>query len=517
MAVFRRGASIAVLAVLAWANAAGAAPLATRTEMTVYQPVQHLSSDRAVEVRVYIPTASCDALPADYLYGTVTLERDGVVEQSSSLPRALYSFHCEAGFVYGWTLFSVDAGFGEHAYTAEYGGTNDFAPSVSVPSIITVQPDYEAGGLKAASSDPQSGDMTGFGCSTREVGAPATYAPPFPGNAPAATLGYKFTGCSYGCGFLCPPGVPSFPQQRVRIEMPGVPDGSAVWLYNAGWGQSGPTWRPALEKVANGAVDVYVTGNAGERDMVGQIAITNAPPPSRALQDIWWGGPAENGWGVSLEQDGDTVFGGFYVYGSDGRPVWTVMSGGAWNAGHTAITGDLYAPNGTRFDAYEGSRWRAGNALGSVTMTFTDANHAELFLRMGFDSVRKSIQRYAMAADTTPGSRAGMWWGGIAENGWGVQLQQQGAHTFAIWYTYGADGTTHWYAMTDGQGGADSVSGTLYETKGSAFLGPGYNAALFNARAVGTLSFQFDAADVGKMTYTVDGLTQAKVIYRFPL
>ena len=301
------------------------------------------------------------------------------------------------------------------------------------------------------------------------------------------------------------------------MEIPGVPDGSAVWLYNSGWGQAAPGWRPALQRVSNGAVDLYITGNAGEKDVSGLIAVVPAPPPTTALQDMWWGGPAENGWGAGIAQSGESLFGSFYIYRANGQPIWVAMAGGRWNAAHTAITGDVFAPTAPPFNAYDASKWRAGPLLGSATLAFVDANHANLDMTVGAITVRKAIQRFAMAPDTTPGTRSGMWWGGIAENGWGLQLQQQGSHAFAAWYTYGADGTPHWYAASDDQASAAGFSGTLYETTGSAWLEAPYDPSHLKTRTVGTMSLKFDAADVGTMTYTVDGLTQTKVIYRFPL
>ena len=194
-----------------FAGPAVAAPLATRTEIKVYKPVQHLAGPRDIEVRVFLATSNC-SVPADRLEGVVTLKRDGVVEQSSSAPRALYSFNCEGGSVYGWTLFTSQAGFGDHLYTAEYGGTSDFAPSTSPGAAVTVLSDYETTGLKAGVSQPQDGgNLGGWFCSATEVGAAPAGSPAFPGSVPAATLGYKFTGCYYGCGFLCPPGMRRFP------------------------------------------------------------------------------------------------------------------------------------------------------------------------------------------------------------------------------------------------------------------------------------------------------------------
>ena len=46
------------------------------------------------------------------------------------------------------------------------------------------------------------------------------------------------------------------------------------------------------------------------------------------LQDMWWAGSAENGWGMSLVQHNDTLFGALYIYDRTGKPIWVVMPGG---------------------------------------------------------------------------------------------------------------------------------------------------------------------------------------------
>jgi hypothetical protein len=57
--------------------------------------------------------------------------------------------------------------------------------------------------------------------------------------------------------------------------------------------------------------------------------------PANPLKDMWWSGSAENGWGMSIVQHDDVLFGVIYAYDAGGKPTWFVMPGGDWNAAKT--------------------------------------------------------------------------------------------------------------------------------------------------------------------------------------
>jgi hypothetical protein len=108
-------------------------------------------------------------------------------------------------------------------------------------------------------------------------------------------------------------------------------------------------------------------------------------------------------------------------------------------------------------------------------------------------------------------------WLDSAEPGWGINLTHQGSTLFATWFTYDNDGSGMWLVMSNGaRTGTGSYGGTLYRT-----TGPGFSAANFTSLAasnytqVGTLAFTFSDANNGTMSYTVNGVTQAKPIIRY--
>ncbi len=236
-------------------------------------------------------------------------------------------------------------------------------------------------------------------------------------------------------------------------------------------------------------------------------------------QDLWWSGQVENGWGMSITQHSDRLFIAFYVYDAQGRPQWVVMSAGTWNAGFTAYTGALHQPSGSFFGAYNAGQFAVNPSVGTATLTFTSLTTATLTYTINGVAGTKSIQRQAFGPqDATPtASYADLWWGGVAENGWGVAINQQYRKIFAVWYTYDASGRTAWYVVPDGVwANATTYTGAAFRTTSSAWLGVPYSAGSLAVIPVGTVTFTFTDINNGVMTYNVDGVSQSKPIVRQP-
>lgn len=234
-------------------------------------------------------------------------------------------------------------------------------------------------------------------------------------------------------------------------------------------------------------------------------------------QDLWWAGPQENGWGLSISQQGSALFTVLYVYDAAGRPQWVVMPDGRWDAGYTSFTGALYVPSGSPFDAYDASRFVAGAAVGSATIEFAGADSATLRYTLGGASGTKAIRRQAFGAGAPLGNYSDLWWGGPGQNGWGVSLTQQGSTVFAVWYTYDAQGRPTWFVMPGGRfTSAGTVSGTLYRTSGSAWAGVAYDASRLQVQPVGSLAFSFRTGSAATLRYSVDGAEGSVEVTRQP-
>jgi hypothetical protein len=194
------------------------------------------------------------------------------------------------------------------------------------------------------------------------------------------------------------------------------------------------------------------------------------------------------------------------------------MPGGSWNAGFTAFSGPIYIPSGSWFAAYDAARFSNGAAVGTATLTFSGVNSATLAYTINAVSGTKSLSRFNFGPpDSTPvATYADLWWGGTAQNGWGVIINQQYRTLFAVWYTYDRNGRAVWYAVPGGSWTAANVySGTAYRATSSPWVGVPYDPAAFNNQAVGTVTFTFTDLSNGVMSYTIEGVSGSIPIVRF--
>ena len=318
--------------------------------------------------------------------------------------------------------------------------------------------------------------------------------------------------------------LPSAPVFDVKIH-----PHNAAWLYAATSvgvftsQDGGATWSTSNEGPANIRVrelfwiDDTTLGAATYGRGMYRIAVASGGPAD--YRDLWWAGAAENGWGMSIAQHGSTIFAAMYIYDASGKPAWVVMPGGAWNASFTDFTGALYSPKGTWFGAYDASRLVAGAPVGSATLHFTSLGTATLSYTIDGVSGTKSITRQPFGVvDSTPVATYGdLWWGGDAQNGWGVAINQQYRTLFSVWYTYDTNGAPAWYVVPGGQWtSAGTYTGTAYRTAGPAWLGRAYDPSALQATPVGSVTFSFTDPSHAVMTYTIDGVTQSKAITRQP-
>jgi photosystem II stability/assembly factor-like uncharacterized protein len=285
----------------------------------------------------------------------------------------------------------------------------------------------------------------------------------------------------------------------------------------------GATWSTTNEGPANIRVrelfwiDDTTLGAATYGRGMFRIAVASQGPAN--YQDLWWAGEQENGWGMSLSQHGSTIFGAMYIYDAEGQPGWVVMSSGTWDAGFTTYTGALYAPTGSWFGSYDASRLAVGNPVGQASLRFHDLDTATLTYTINGVGGSKSItrQRFGPVDSTPMATYSDLWWGGPAQNGWGVAISQQYRTLFSVWYTYDQSGRTVWYVVPGGTWTASNVySGTAFRTTGSPWLGSAYNPAAFNVQPAGNVTFTFNDLNNAVMSYTIDGVTGTKTIVRQP-
>ena len=256
-----------------------------------------------------------------------------------------------------------------------------------------------------------------------------------------------------------------------------------------------------------------------EQASIALNALASGPPD---YTDMWWAGKVEDGWGMSITQHGIVQFIVIYAYDSLGKPLWYVIPGGSWNTAQTAFTGNVYLPTSAPFNAYDKTQFKINAAVGTATVTYTGIGTASLTYTINGASGTKSIQRQLFALDDgQPKLQVyDLWWAGTQEDGWGMNIAQQGRVLFPVWYTYDASGKAAFLVVPGGSWVGNTFSGDIYTTVSSPWLDATYDPARFKVSNVGTLTLAFTDQSNAVMTYTVlvngANVTQTKNIVRQP-
>jgi hypothetical protein len=118
-------------------------------------------------------------------------------------------------------------------------------------------------------------------------------------------------------------------------------------------------------------------------------------------QDLWWvPGGAESGWGINFTHQGDTIFGTWFTFGLDGKPLWFVVS--AAKTGPGVYSGKLYRGTGSAYNAAWDQSKLAPVEAGTATFTFADGNTGTFAATIGGAAVAtKAITRQIFSAPGT--------------------------------------------------------------------------------------------------------------------
>lgn len=260
--------------------------------------------------------------------------------------------------------------------------------------------------------------------------------------------------------------------------------------------------------------DIDVIGNYQVRTSFTSSSGSAAP----VLQGAWWGGPPENGWGLSFIQHGNTLVAGWYLYNSTGQPTWYIMPGCTWNAGFTTCNGNVVAATGSWLGAYNTAQFQS-NVIGTVSFTFSNTTTGAMNWVVNGIAGQKNISKIQFGSGNQPTATnyTDVWWGGSAQNGWGVAIIQEGAQLAGAWYTFNQAGQPVWYLFNGGTWTTPTThTASLFRSTGSPLIGAVYNPNALVSVNAGAVTFSFTGASNASMTYTVDGVTQTKPIERLP-
>jgi hypothetical protein len=298
---------------------------------------------------------------------------------------------------------------------------------------------------------------------------------------------------------------------------------------NAQWWKWGPTpnraphWYSVPASVAGKRISFTIAdGDVGDDDLVVNNSIANLGLlgiPGGAMQDLWWSGPGENGWGISLIQHRDVLFVNLFAYDAQGAPTWYVMTSGTWNPEHTKYTGNVYSPKGSAFYAYDAGRFDIGAPIGTATFTFANPNQASFDYTISGVTGHKDITRLDFgppAGSPTDRPLGDLWWAGSAQNGWGIAMLERGSTLFSLWFTYDESGKPTWFVMSGGEWiDGQNYRGTIYKAVGSPWLGAAYDVSRHHLTDVGTFRFNF-SGDAATFNYIVDQRSGSIPLSRIP-
>ena len=133
-----------------------------------------------------------------------------------------------------------------------------------------------------------------------------------------------------------------------------------------------------------------------------------ATPFATDATDLWLS-PNEDGWGVTMYQQGDTLFVTFFIYGPNG-PTWYSGSSvqfASSTGGTLSYSGPLYLTGGSPFTSPWNPAVRSLRQVGTVTVLLSTITTATITYTVDGASVTKPLTRYAFKENNLVGSYIG--------------------------------------------------------------------------------------------------------------
>jgi CubicO group peptidase (beta-lactamase class C family) len=173
-----------------------------------------------------------------------------------------------------------------------------------------------------------------------------------------------------------------------------IPSGSPFSAYDASRfnvGNSVGTATLNFRDASTATLNYTINGVAGSKTM--SRLVFGDGKPLNNYSDLWWGGASQNGWGLSITQQGSTMFGVWYTYDAEGKVQWYFMPGGTFTSANI-FSGALYR---TTSSPWLGSLYNAAllnvTPVGNLSLTFSDANNASMGYSVDGVSATNAITR----------------------------------------------------------------------------------------------------------------------------
>ena len=182
--------------------------------------------------------------------------------------------------------------------------------------------------------------------------------------------------------------------------------------------------------------------------------------------DLWWN-PAESGWGLTLAQHGNNVFGAWFTYAPSGRPLFVVMPG-VQQQSADSFTGTLYTTTGPAYHAatFDPAQVSVTN-VGYATVRFTGDTATFTATVNGVTQV-KTISRQPFGGPTTAPPQTND--NRVEESSWAVVFTGPWTRSSSI---YGWSGGSAMQSATAGATASITFTGTSVRWIGSRGRGHG--------------------------------------------
>ena len=275
---------------------------------------------------------------------------------------------------------------------------------------------------------------------------------------------------------LVPPQkVPSPPDQSSRADNQDV-----TWPYNYDWDHNaGASSRSAtiirVEPLPYGTTDIDILEAGWDYVDEEKVIIYGAIAPSPTEYNGWWYTSGQDGTGISIEIQNNTLFLAWYTFDQQGRAIWHTSDGPLVDG--TSFSGQLYSWTGWPLGGAAGEATRT--SVGTIQVTFNGPYEATLSWNVNGTSGSKTIIKFMQ--DKFPGQPDPRdihgWWYDPSFEGMGFFLEARSNTLFLAWYNYRDDNSTRWWSC--GGGFSPSSSGfseTLREYSGGQTIGGGYVA-----------------------------------------
>ena len=244
-----------------------------------------------------------------------------------------------------------------------------------------------------------------------------------------------------------------------------------------------------------------------------------------ARQQGLWYEPGVDGWRLALSQQGQTLFGIWFLAQETGSPSWGSWL--AWVATQVrpnVYEGRLLETRGPGFllASFDPSRV-ARRDVGSATLVADADGKGTFSYTLGSSRGTKQLKMTGPQPTCTWGAQSvlslasnydGHWWAAPpgSQSGWGLHLAHQGDVIHLAWMTYDDDGAPVWFSASTHRRPDGSFEGQLLRQLRD---GVPYGSVPGDFEIVGTAVLSFTEGNVGAFRYTMSSGSRTQAITRF--